>query len=376
MTDACTGKSVFDTDCFLNTSDTAGATTIARLYELENKGQLSGSTTSGIISNIVAYGYTVANVECKEAFVAEQDISVECNNAVIGDLVLNNPSCATCRQLAKKVADSRQQLEQDAKQLNPNYVEQTPSAALQEQYFGVEPNNVDGICRYVCLQCIADDINQNIQMRIVEECPVDTEQFINSWVSGMSLQAEVELTQHQTALRGTGVQIENTDDIKRLSIELSDTIRQMTRVTMLNALNESALAIQETIINSGSTSVVLQNVDQALSLSMFASLVSRSYTNINIQTSIDFKSKQTEIQVETSFADLVTDLETTVRTMDKLILSTIGKIMITLVALLLTIMLIFAAFFFFKPSFLFGGLLSNDGGYEDDLQYNNGFEHG
>ena len=138
MTDTCSGKSVFDTNCFLNTSDTSGAVTIARLYELEDKGQLSGSTTSGIISNIVSYGYTVANVECKEAFVADQEISIECNNAVIGDLVLKNPSCATCRTMAKKVSESRQKLEEDAKQLNPNYVVQQPSQALQEQYFGLE----------------------------------------------------------------------------------------------------------------------------------------------------------------------------------------------------------------------------------------------
>jgi len=341
---------------------------------LQETGQLDASTANGIIANIVSYGYTIANVQCKQAFVAEQEFSLNCNNTVIGDKVQNNPNCLACKALAKQVADSRTQLEKDAHARNPNYQIQVLDPAIAQSYFGVEFTtgqadnttassvSADGVCKYVCEQCVAENVSQNIQMRMVEECQsrIGGEEFINAWTSGMSLQAETELTKHQAGLKSTGVDIQNQDDIKTLSIEMSDTIRQMTVTRQLTGLFQDAVNIQEMKVTDGSTSVVLQNVTQSLTVSMFASLVARTYNDTNIQNSIDYASQRKTVQINTNFSDLVKSLETTVKTMDNLLLSTVGKIMIIVVALLLLIMIVFASFFFFKPSFLFGSILGSD----------------
>lgn len=358
---ACDPGQIFNCQCFKNTSSTEGALTLSRLYLLEENGQLDTSTTNGIVANIISYGYTTASVQCKQSFVNQQTQEIDCNNKIIGDIVrTQNPNCDECKALAKQVADSRDALELEAHKLNPSYVPQIVDPEIKLAYFGLLPDGSDGICKYTCLQCVAENVSQNIQMKITADCAVDTEEFINAFVSGMSLQAENELTKHQAALQSTGVAIQSQDDIKTLSIQIADTIRQMTLVKQLNGLNQDALNIQQIKVNPGSTSVAIQNAQQAISLSMFASLVSKTYSDTNIKNSISFDTNKKVVQVETSFTDLVNSLQTTVETMEALLINTIGKIMITLVALLLIIMMVFAAFFYFKPSFLFGGTIGQN----------------
>jgi hypothetical protein len=369
----CEPGKIFNCRCFRDTGNTEGAVTISRLYELESNGQLDTSTTNGIIANIISYGYTTASVQCQQSFVNQQTQEIDCTNKIIGDIVrTQNPNCNECKLLAKQVYDSRQQLELDAQKRNPNYIPQVLDPEIKAAYFGLEPDGSDGVCRYVCLQCVAENVSQNIQMRITADCAVDTEEFINAFVSGMSLQAENELTKHQAALQSTGLAIQNQNDIKTLSIQIADTIRQMTLIKQLNGLNQDALNIQQIKVNQGSTSVAIQNAKQAISVSMFASLVSKTYSDTNIKASIDFDTNRKVVQIETSFNDLVNSLETTVKTMEGLLINTVGQIMITLVALLLIIMMIFAAFLYFKPSFLFGGVLgSNDTGEDDNGEETN-----
>jgi hypothetical protein len=358
---ACEGGSVFECQCFRKTGDTEGAVTLTRLYMLEQNGQLDASTTNGIIANIISYGYTTASVRCQQSFINQQTQEIDCSNTVIGDIVrTQNPNCDECKALAKQVAESRDNLEAEAHRLNPTYLPQTVDPEIAAVYFGLRDDHADGICKYTCLQCVAEDVSQNIQMRITADCQVDTEEFINAFVNGMSLQAENELTQHQDALASTGLKIQSQDDVKTLSIQIADTIRQMTLVKQLNGLNQDALNIQNIRINPGSTSVAIQNAKQAISVSMFASLISKTYTDTNVKNSIDFDINQKLVEVETSFNDLVTSLQTTVKTMEDLLVNTIGKIMITLAALLLIIIMIFAAFFYFKPSFLFGLVVSDE----------------
>ena len=325
-----------DKGCFRNTANTAGADVIARLYSLEGNGQLDSSTTNGIISNIVSYGYTVATVECDQAFVNEQTQTIDCSGTTD---VPSNKNCLACIRMANEVAASRTKLDKDAHALNPDYKIPTLDPTLSSAYFGaVSP--ADGICAYVCEQCVFASTNQSIQMKIVADCSVETDEFRTSFTSGMSLQAETEITQHQSGLAATGVQIKTKDDIKNLSIQMANTIQQMTSVDQLNTLKQNATNIQSMTVQPGSTSVVLQNASQTVSASMFSSLVSRVYNDAAVKDSIDFEEKQKTIKVETQFSDFIKSLSTTVDTMDKLLTHTLGKMIVTIVAILLLVILI------------------------------------
>lgn len=355
----CLPAETFNCGCFPNTSNTPGADTIARLYALEGNGQLDASTAGGIIANVVAYGYTIATLTCQQAFVNQQLFDLECNNSA-GELVPKNPNCVACKKLAALVAADREKLEEDAHKRNPNYTPQKVNPQIAESYFGVLGDHSDGICKYVCEQCVFENLSQNIQMQLLAECDETTKTFTSAFVQGMSVQAEVSLTQHQQALKTTGLEIQNQEDIKSLSIEMANTIYQMTTVKMLTGLKQSAFNVQEMRVSKDSTSVMVQNGAQGITTSMFASIVSRVYTNTSVQDSINYQDKAETIQIETSFTDLVNSLQSTVTTIETLLINTIGKIMITLLAMIMIILFVFAAMFFFKPGFLFGGTLTSD----------------
>lgn len=360
----CVSGEVFNCQCFNNTSHTAGADTLARLYALEGNGQLDASTAGGIIANVVAYGYTTATLTCQQAFVDQQIFNLQCQNAA-GVLVGSNPNCVQCKRLAAQVAADRQALEREAQALNPTYVPQVVNGALAASYFGVLGDHADGICKYVCEQCVFEDLSQNIQMQMVAACDTDNRTFITAFTQGMSVQAEVALTQHQEALKTTGLEIQNQDDLKSLSVEMANTLYQMTTVKMLTALKQSAFNVQQMTVNSNSTSVMVQNGSQGITTSMFASIVSRAYNNTSVQNSINYQDKAETIQVETNFTDLVNSLQTTVDTIETLLVNTVGKVMITLLAMLMIVLFIFASLFFFQPGFLFGGALDRRSALDD-----------
>lgn len=346
---------------FNNTQDTAGADTLSRLYFLQETGQLDASTPNAMIANIVSYGYTIANVQCTEAFVNEQTEAIGCTD-ISGSLVPNNKNCLDCKARAADLLAARQQLEVDAHTRNPNYTMQVLDPSIESNYKGAGNDlYASGVCQYVCEQCVLADISQNISMTISESCTsrMSSQEFRNAFVTGMSLQAETELSKHQVGLNNTGLNIQSQDDVKKLSIQIADTINQMTTVTQISSLTTDAFNIQSVIIDPGSTSVVIQQLQQSITVSMFASLVSRVFNDVNVQDSIGYGVRREKVQLDESFTDLVKSLQTTVTTMDNLLLNTVGKVMVILVVLLMIIMLIFSSFFYFKPSFLFAGIVGD-----------------
>ena len=133
-----------------------------------------------------------------------------------------------------------------------------------------------------------------------------------------------------------------------MSVQIANSIIQMTTNSSMDSLKQDALLIQSTKIGSGSTSVVLQNVEQSMSISMFASLASATYNDNVMKNSINYSVLVQQIEIETNFNDLVKDLDATVHTMDDLLLSLVGKMMITIIALLATALIIFGGMFYFK----------------------------
>ena len=100
--------------------ETDGALILTALYNLSEHGQLDSSSASGIVSNIVSYGFTVATIQCQQSFFAEQDITVDCDNPVIGAAVENNANCARCQKIVQQIIDDRAQLDADAAKQNSN----------------------------------------------------------------------------------------------------------------------------------------------------------------------------------------------------------------------------------------------------------------
>jgi hypothetical protein len=328
--------------------ETDGAQVLTALYNLDEHGQLDSSSATGIVSNIVSYGFTVATIQCQQAFFADQQIEIDCENPVIGAAVKNNPNCARCKEIVQAIIDAREMLDADAAQLNPNYVPTSPSQRAVDVVNGDLPSHDDGLCQYACLQCIAQNVRQNLQMTVDANCETYAQSYITAFTTGMSYQAEFELTKHQNALKNAGFDITKKEQITDMSIQIADSIIQMSLNKTLNNLQQDAFAIQSTRIGSGSTSIVLQNVEQSMSLSMFTSLASSTYNETVMKNAINYNVLVKEFEIQTNFNDLIKDLDATVQTMEDLLLSLVGKMLITIVALLATALVIFGALFYFK----------------------------
>ena len=70
-----------------------GRDLLSRLYYLDSKGQLDGSSATEIVSNIVAFGFIQASATCDQGFIVDQEVKLECNDAAKGVAVKNNPNC-------------------------------------------------------------------------------------------------------------------------------------------------------------------------------------------------------------------------------------------------------------------------------------------
>lgn len=321
--------------------NTPGARVLATLYNLDDHGQLSDSSANGIVANVVSYGFTVATLQCKQSFIESQEISVNCDNAILGAAVGTNPNCIECKKNMQAIVDLRNKLDQDANQINPNYQIPIPSPVLVDQFNGKNPNHNDGVCRYVCLQCVIEDIEQTLQMNINASCQTNTNSFISSFTSGMSYQAEYQLTQHQNAMKNAGYDIKSQSDVKSLAIQMSDAITQMTTNSSLSDLQQLALNVQSTIIEPESTSIILNHIVQNISIQMMSSICSSLYNDTRMQDAINYKLQLQTIQIEENFEDLIKTLEASTKTLEGLVLSLIGSVLIAIIALLLAAIIIF-----------------------------------
>ena len=339
--------------------DTPGAEIIQSMRFLENNNQLPrGDYTSYIVSNIVAYGFFSAFLECKENYNIDQELKVECNGS---PPVIDNPNCDLCIQTVQKIVEDRKQLDATAHSKNGNYQVPIMDEDLQNKLFGdpkaSKPGSA-GICRYMCFQCIAENIEQNMNVKIEETCDFNNEQFRKAFKQGVTTASVQEMYKHQNELSKTGLKTKSVDNIKQLGIHLSNTIVSMTSEQIMASLKSDVFALQNISFDPNSTSVVLTNFQQNMTISSYAKMIQNTYSNDNIDAATKSDILEKEIELRTTFSDLFKDLEATIDSFSDLAKSIAGRFAMTVVVLLLVALLVFAAVFYFKPKFLFYGVSS------------------
>lgn len=344
-----------------NKEDSNRADLLRHLYFFDQKGELDGASATDIVSNIVAFGFFMGATTCSQAYEINQELDFECNDTAKGDAVRLNANCTYCKAQVEAAIADRLRLETKAVERNPAYQAQTPDPALLSDLKGTLADSSDGACKYVCLQCVARDVSQTIQMQMTVQCDVNTQPFQTAFINGMSLAAEQSVTQYQSKLQDMGASVATSTDIKRASIHISDTIRNISKVEVLNYLKQSALIAQELKIDKGSTSVVIQNVKQAISLTMLSSIASKVYTDSKVKTAIGYEAAESALETNYSLRDAYSQLLQSVDTMEQALSNTVVRIVMVIVIILVIAVLIFASLFFFKPDILFGGLTSFQG---------------
>ena len=359
----CSNPSSICGTYFQGKFDSTTQNLVSGLYTLEGAGQLADDSANGIFNRIVSYGLLTAMTTCQSSFLVNQTLSIECTDDQAGQDVANNTNCTSCKKLLTSWLTARQALDQEANKQNPDYVIPQPDPTLLATIRGPAApasswNAVGdhGICRYVCDQCVVDGVDQTSNVHVGVMCDVTSEQFRSAFVQGLSLQSETEIIKHGNSISKVLKQIQNKDDIKTLSFNVSTSILQTATDNLLRELHAEALLYQGVIIQPGSTSVVISNVKQTITVDILASITSRFYTNVTLTSLSDYTTIKNDLREILNLSDFLNEIEADVRTLIGLLKTTLGKILITLVAILFTVVIGIASIFFFKPKLLFGGV--------------------
>lgn len=331
-----------------------GSNLIGRFVSLDDNGQLNDITSSGIVTNIISAGFSEALSTCEQAFLASQSVKVNCDNTKIGELVRNGKNCEFCLTNVALLMVDRDKLEKQAASLNSSYTPQTVSTNVLRDINGSSGDMSTGICRYVCQQCVVENISQELVLNISSDCRVNTTDFRTAFTNAMTNHAANYISQHKDSLNQTGADIQSQLDVDRLSIAMSNTISNMTTNSTLQSLQTAGVAIQEMTIASGSTSLVVDNVSQSMSVTQFNSVTSSIFTDTRIRNSIDYDILQKQIELETNFTELVRSLTNTAESLQDILSSSMGKIVAILIGLLLTVGIIIVSLFVIKPEIIFG----------------------
>jgi hypothetical protein len=337
-----------------------GQDLLQRLYYFDKNGELDGGSATQIVANIVAFGFASASATCDAGMEIVQEVDFECSDTAKGDAVRSNANCLACKAQVQKVMNDRVNLDALAASKNPNYIPPVANPDLVADIKGLLADGSDGACKYVCMQCVVMDFTQTLQVRVVENCDMSTETFATAFASGMTQAAADQLNQYKAQLTKMGAQLSSPDAVSKASIQISDTIRDITKTTTLSQLHSQVLAAQKMAINKDSTSVVIQNVKQAITIDMLASMAAQIYNDTNVTAAIQYNAHEGSINNEYKLRNLADSLIASIDTMEDAMSDAVVRIAIILVVLLIIMVLIFAALFFFKPSILFGGLTETE----------------
>ena len=335
-------------------SGSQGSNLIARLYSIQDNGGLPNNTVQGIVTNIISTGFQKATTTCEQSFLASQGISINCDNTSIGSLVSNNRNCEYCLANVATVEKDRELLEQQAFTLNPSYVVQSASDEIVNTIKGRDGTYVNGICKYVCQQCVVENVDQKLVLQVTNECLVTTDQFISTFSNAMTNEASTYISEYREVLNTTGTQIETDLDVDTLSVSMSNTLKSMVSLTTLQSLQSAAIAIQEMNISSGSTSIAVDNLSQSMSVTQLNSLTSAIFTDARIRNSIDYDIQKEQIKIQTDFNNLVRALKTSVDNLQDILNTSLGKLIMIVAGILLTSVVVLVFVFILKPNSVFG----------------------
>jgi hypothetical protein len=238
---------------------------------------------------------------------------------------MSNSNCTYCKAQIERVIQDRLALEA----LTSSPQEFTPQ----------QLHDLRSTCNYVCAQCVVMDVKQELSATMTADCDVTSSSFEKAFLYGMQNQAKIEVEQNKARLQQLGNDLQTQQQIDNFSSNMVTTIRNIITTDTLNSLKQQAILMQELVIEPGSTSIVVQNLTQRLSLVMYASLVSSELTQARMQVAIDYATKSKVLQLQTQLDKAVSTSKEAVVTVYNLLGTVIKQIPAIFIVILCVIIL-------------------------------------
>jgi hypothetical protein len=299
-------------------NNTPGANHIAAFYKADEAAGLIGSTANTVITNIIAYGLMHATTTCEQGSYVRQSVSISCDEAK-GNKVSTNKNCTYCKSQIERVIQDRLALEEQASSyINSTYVPQ--------KFTADQLHDLRSTCNYVCTQCLVIDLRQELSANMTAECDVTSNTFQKAFIFGMQNQAKIEVARNKQRLQQLGQDVETQNQIDNFSLTMVDSIRNIVTSSTLNSLKQKAIIVQDVVVEPDSTSVVIQNLSQRLSLVMYSTLVASEISQARMYVAIDYATKSKVLELQSQLDQFISKSSYTGLTVYNLLVQVVKQI--------------------------------------------------
>jgi hypothetical protein len=175
----------------------------------------------------------------------------------------------------------------------------------------------------------------------------------------MTEQAARSLGEHDSKLAAINAKAEadltaNAQNTASTSIHFVNLVTSISNTTMLQQLYQQALISQRMQVTPDSTSVVLNNVSQTMTVEMMASLASTFYNTNFLKSVSNYTQRKDYSKLYEEYQKNRVSLRDIHDTITDLVANSFWRMIWIVVGLLLFFLLVVAALMFFQPEFLFG----------------------
>ncbi len=268
-------------------------------------------------NNIFTSAVFSAMMTCEGQGVSRQYQSIDCDTPVGFD---KNLGCAACSDTVTGLIKAREQLEQQAHLVNPDYVEQTVNTEVASLLA------TGTFCVTACKSCAFFDISQNDVVNTNISC-VTSSDFVTKVRNNISV-ATTQMAKTATDVTGdlAGILSGESDCIvSNISNRISDRVSD----EAITKLASKAITYQR--INVTGRSVYMQRFKQAVSFEDVFTFVEQANFFTSLYNSEDTTAGQQAVVTNQNFNEIIDDLSDSVETGANLVNSEFGQLLIGLV---------------------------------------------
>lgn len=317
-----------------------------RIHFLSGGGCSKPPTSANITmyNNIFSSAVFSAMTTCKGQGVSREYQSINCDTPAGFE---QNLGCTSCTSAVSDILKARQDLEKQAHEVNPNYVEQTPNAEVVKLLAPGE------FCATSCKSCAFYDISQNDVVNTSITC-VSSTNFVAKVRNNISV-ATTQMAKTATDVTGdlAGILSGESDCIVS---NISNRINQ--RVSDDDIVNLASKAVNYQQINVTGRSVYMKRLKQAVSFEDVFTFVEQSNFFTAIYSQEETRAGQQAVVSNQNFNEILDDLSDSVKTGVSLVNSEFGQLLIGLVVAGAGVLIVGAILLTSNPELrhaLFGG---------------------
>lgn len=294
--------------------------------------------TLEFLNSITSESYMEVSMKCSTSVSPNQSIELECHTDTVQE---NSPACLSCISLVKAQLDSQFEIvdtePSSIKNLDIN--EQFSNAAEQVKS-----------CSQICKSCYFSDISQMAFVQVKSDCQFDN-QVIADWKTSVTNKLLSTLYSRQD-IGSALMKALGSSNKDETFLKVTNRVTTKMTSSLFQTLNSQIDTRQSILVNSGSASS-FSGIHQSIVATQISEYLGRSKTFSDVMSDAESEAVVKNWQEDTTIGPIGDALVKTVSSFEKIISSTVGAILFTLLVLLgfaLVAIILYLVFYVFGGS--------------------------